>query len=521
MRLAAAVFASLCAFAPPARAGVASSPYEAGLNSYQPSAAKGFLADGPAQDALRLSNPGLLMPSLQRAHEILELESLPLRYDDPANLRRALIARDSEPSFETPALVRAYYESRPLSPAKKALVVRALAEWRTLDAELRGWLAQAGLGPKEWAAISVSERSAAIVLVLRDRLLGGRNLTLDGKAYRARAEEYARRAAPFLSAHDDYLLEEDLERHERLAAELRGARRRALAAGDADLGEALAAVARLPGVDEARGALDLLAETETPGTLPEKIKKTTVAAIARRLPDAVKAWAKGTPAEPVLAEALGAIRLESLPTSLGGYQNGKDRLIVSREHLALFVDSRGRRAADLLTDDALLAEFALEIAPIVVHETTHRLQKLRGDSFGLKALDAASLYGQEDEREAFTVQELFVRAFARRDPARAAALAKDDRLSFFWDPATIEKTLGALHLGYSNVPAAHGARARVATLARYRRAEAEKKPKSVELRPAAGLAGELASHDRFHAYLDAMKARLDAWTRRLRRARRP
>ena len=553
------LFLSAAAFA----AGLASAPervqsYSAGLGAYRTTAAAGFLSDAAARDFLRTDNPALLAPALQRAHEILDLAALPAQYADPENLRRALIARDSEPSFRKPADIRAFYAGRRLPPSQMRKVVTALAEWRTLDAELRGWLTAAGATETVWAGLSLDERSSAILGALREHVLEGRNLLLDGRAYRARLLEYAVRAAPFMSAHDDYVLGETLDKHAALAADLRRARAAANRAGDSELSEILGIANASGDMDKAREVLDMAEDASSPGARPAKISRRTVAAVAARLPDAIKRWTAGTPAENILDLALGRIELEELPTSLGGYVNRTDRLIVSRENLARFLAERGRPAEDLLTDDALLSEFALEIAPIVVHETTHRLQRLHSDQARMTPTDAAALYGHEDEREAFTVQGLFVRAFAARDPVRAAALAKDDRLAFFWDPVMIRKTIAAIHLGYSNVPSAHGARARASTLAAYRKQDANRRLPAIEaelarrramaageraranargadvpelgaglrglserglemLRRSAGVAGELETLDRLNAYLDGMAARLKDWTRLERR----
>lgn len=503
-----------------AAAGVVAAPqrlaaYQTGLTSYRTTAAASFLRDQAVLDLLRSENPAMLVPSFQRAHEILDLAALPKQYEDADNLRRALIARDSEPSFRKPADIRAFYAGRGLAPGEMTKVVRALAEWRTLDAELRGWLALAGATEEIWKALTVDERSSAVVAALRERILEGSNLSLDGAAYRKRLEEFARRAAPYMSASDDYQMDRTLERHAELAADLRRARRAARLAQDEGLSAVLGAVVRTGDMDAARGALDLLDEDEKPGSAPGKITKRTLAAVSARLPAAVKRWAAGTPAAAVLDEALGQVELDELATALGGYENGTDRLIVSREHLALFLAERGREADDLLADDALLSDFALEMAPIIVHETTHRLQRLRADASKLTTTDAAMLYGHEDEREAFTVQALFVKAFAAKHPQRAAAFASNERLSFFWKPETIAKTIAALPYGYSNVPSAHGARSRVATLARYRAYEVKKGRKTIA---SVRVRRELALLDRFNAYLDAMDARLRVWTRALRRA---
>ncbi|MBI2385707.1 MAG: hypothetical protein HYV14_06805 [Elusimicrobia bacterium] len=503
-----------------AAAGVVSVPqrlagYQAGLTSYRTGAAASFLRDDAAQALLRARDPGMLAPSFQRAHEILDLAALPGQYEDAANLRRALVARDSEPSFRRPADIRAFYAGRGLASAEMRKVVAALAEWRTLDAELRGWLGAAGATEELWEGLTVDERSSAIVAALREQLLQGRRLSMDGTAYRARLEEFARRAAPYMSANEDYRMDRTLERHEALAADLRRARRAARRARDEGLSAVLGAVSAAGDMDAARGALDRLAESDAPGSTPEKISKRTLAAVSARLPAAVKRWAAGTPAEPVLDRALGRVELDQLETALGGYQNETDRLIVSRENLGLFLLERGRKAGDLLTDDALLADFALEMAPIIVHETTHRLQRLHADASRMTTTDAAMLYGHEDEREAFTVQALFVKAFAKRHPERAAAFAGSERLSFFWKPETIAKTIAAVPYGYSNVPSAHGSRARAVTLAAFKAAEPRTGPKAAA---GARVDRQLKELDRFNAYLDAMDARLRAWTRALRRA---
>ncbi len=506
-----------------AAAGVVSVParlavYQAGLTAYNPSAATKFLADDAAQARLRDANPAMLLSEFQRAHEILELRTLPAQYEDPANLRRALIARDMEPSFEHPADLRGVYEAAKLTPADRRMVIQALAEWRTLDLELRGWLAEAGASEAIWKGLSLEERANAVIAALREHVLAGPNLALDGEAYRRRLEEFAKRAAPFMSATEDYKMDRLLERHEALAKDLRRARRAARAAEDEVLQGKLGKIAYMGEVDAASAKLEKLSPESMAAPPPVKIRKRDVRAIAKRLPDAIKLWAAGTPAEAVLEKALEKIVIDKLETALGGYENKRDRLVVSADYLGLFLHSRGKSAKEMLADPALLSDFALEIAPLVVHETTHRLQRLAGDRHGLTPADAAMLYGQEDEREAFTVQELFVRAFAAKNPERAAAMANDDRLSFIWKPETIAKTIVALPYGYSNVPAAHGSRARAVTLTKFKAVEGVKKGTRIDTPDFARR--QLGYLDRFNAYLDEMEARLKDWTRLMRRAQR-
>lgn len=515
--------------------------YHAGLTAYSPAVAAKFLADPAAQSWMTSAQPEMLVSALQRAHEIADLHALPAVYDEPVSLRRALIARDSEPSSESPADLKAMYAGWNLPDDQRLRVERALAEWRTLNPEVRDWLKAAGHTPETWKTLRLADRSAAVIAVLTEHVLGGRALLLDGVAYRERLVEFARRASPFTSASEDYRLEKVVEDHARLAADLRRARAAARRAGDAALSEALGEAARM-NPDGARGVLDLLpGAEEAPGRAPA-VTLAVLRAVQSRLPDAIRTLVKGTPAEPVIAEALATVLVDPLSSAQGGYEGKRDRLVVGREHLDGFLKERGRAAADLLSDPALLAEFALEIAPIVVHETTHRLQALRARAAGLNSLDQSTLYGQEDEREAYTVQLAFVNAFAKKEPARAKALAANPRLDFFWDPSMVVKAREFVHIGYSNVPAFHGSRARAVTLARWRAADARRRLPQIEasltragdrsgepipalggrlssmsaaalraMRAAARPGAELAMAKSYIAYLDAMDARLRAW----------
>jgi hypothetical protein len=245
----------------------------------------------------------------------------------------------------------------------------------------------------------------------------------------------------------------------------------------------------------------------------------------------------------MIDEALGRVIVDALSSAQGGYEAKRDRLVIGREHLDGFLAERGRPAADLLSDPALLEDFALEIAPIVVHEAAHRRQSLHARAAGLDALDQASLYGQEDEREAYLVQLAFVRSFAAARPERAKALAENERLEFFWDPKMIAKAIEFVHVGYSNVPGFHGARARAVTLAHWRAADARRRRPAIEaelaragdrsgppvpplggrlsamsaaalqvLRRAAQPHSELRLAKAYIAYLDDMDARVRAWS---------
>lgn len=515
--------------------------YHAGLMSYSPAAATSFLADPAAQSWMTRAQPEMLTAALQRAHEISDLRALPLTYDEPVSLRRALIARDSEPSSERPADLKAMYAAWNLPDDQRLRVERALAEWRTLNPEIREWLKAAGHTPETWKTLRLADRSAAVIAVLTEHVLGGRALLLDGDAYRQRLVEFAERASPFMSASEDYRLEKTVDDHARLAAELRRARASARRAGDSALSEVLDAAARM-GPNDARGVLDLLpGADEEPGHAPA-VAPAVLRAVQSRLPEAIRSLVKGTPAQPIIEEALARVLIDPLSSAQGGYEGKRDRLVVGREHLDGFLIEHGRTASDLLSDPALLNEFALEIAPIVVHETTHRMQALRARAAGLDYLDQASLYGQEDEREAYTVQLAFVNAFAKKDPVRAKALAANERLDFFWDPSMVAKAREFVHIGYSNVPAFHGSRARAVTLARWRAADARRRLPQIEralaragdrpgspipglggrlstmssaalrtLRDAAQPYSEMALAKNYIAYLDAMDARLRAW----------
>lgn len=531
----------------PAVAGTVALParvasYQAGLTTFSPASAKSFLEDGAAQDWLKSSTPGMLASSLLRAHEILDLRALPKHYEDEANLRRAFIARDSEPTAEKPAVLLAVYRGWNLPDDQALRVERALVEWRTISPDVRQWLRAEGHTPESWKELKVAQRAEAVVTALRALLLGGRPVAIDGQVYRDRLVGFASRASPYLSSHEDYRLDKLLENHAKLAAGLRRARAAARRAGDEALAAMLADAAR-EDMTTAEKAVEAARESAG-GPAPAKIPDAVVRRIEERLPALIRGLTRGTPAAEVIDAALDRVIVAALDAAQGGYQVDLDRLVIGREHLDGFLAERGRTAEDLLDDDALLADFALEIAPIVVHETTHRRQALFARRAGLTTIDQASLYGQEDEREAFLVQRAFVKAFAAKNPSRAKALAKNERLNFIWNPGLIGKTIGVLHLGYSNVPSYYGSRARAATLARFRYLDAQRRKPKIEaalrhgargrvdlpevgarlrklsatglraLRRAASPAGELWLARRYLDYLEALEARIRAWEKR-------
>lgn len=516
--------------------------YQAALNVYDRTAAAGFLADPAAQGWFASERPQFAVPALQRAHEILDLSALPARYEDAAGLRRALIARDSEPSSEKPDSLLAMYSAWDLPADQRKRVEQALVEWRTLDPDLRGWLTEAGLTSGAWRDLRLSERCEAVVRALMIHVLGTRPLAVDGKAYQARMASFVERASPFLSPAEDYLLDQKSRRFQELAVRLRRLREAARRSGD-ETAKALVAKTARQGPDAVSELLDRVdaGTGEAPRTVP--IPPGVIRSVQARLPAAIRRIVAGTTAEPVISEALERVLLSHHETAQGGYEARRDRLIVDRALLEGFLAERGRPAGDLLTDPALLDAFALEIAPIVVHETTHRLQSLRARAAGLDYFDQSALYGQEDEREAYTVQLAFVRAFAAAHPEKAAALAANDRLDFFWSEELVLKTRALVHVGYANVPSFHGSRARAVTLAHWRAADARRRLPAIEaelavagertgapgssalggklekmsaaalrtMRRAAEPYSELGLAKAYIAYLDAMDARIRAW----------
>lgn len=90
-----------------------------------------------------------------------------------------------------------------------------------------------------------------------------------------------------------------------------------------------------------------------------------------------------------------------------------DLIELNVDDLSGMLRAKGRSADELLSDPALLGHYALAVAPLFIHEATHARQ------FRLKArrgIEGHALYQQAMEIEAFSVQNAFALAYAKRSP---------------------------------------------------------------------------------------------------------
>lgn len=430
--------AQVRAVAPAAEAGAARAvplSYALILNSPAPALGAGaaFLADPAAQSWFAANRPEQFPVLVRGALGLKDWEQVLTSYQDPRQLREAILARQESPVATDPALLLRMVERTPALAAHRPLYEEAVLDWSLFSDETRAALAAAGAPEKVWTGLPLPDRYETLRRVFQQ--LAGTLITVgpEDPRFAAQYDNALRRVGAVMT-------DEELEGH--LAAVARAKSSATKIAG------ALAGETRAE--DSPEPAYDLSpAETR---------------AVLARLRPAILGLVRGTPSgDAILADVSGGLGLAIGRTDRDGalatYREDSSSIVLGGKQLAGLLAALGRAPRDLLTDDEALADAAVLYSHLFVHEATHHRQELWAKRLPEGARRLA--YNHSSEIEANNAQARFLREKRAADPAFAA---REARLRDVWgmvaavmrqpeglasDPAALSSWLTT---GYRHVP---------------------------------------------------------------------
>ncbi|HXS99304.1 MAG TPA: hypothetical protein VN915_01370 [Elusimicrobiota bacterium] len=405
---------------------------EAGAASAAAAAPSAF----PLGYALALQSPApSLSPALVGgALGLSDWRQVLTSYDDPRELREAILSREESPAANDPALLLRMVDRAPALAAKRRLYEEAVLDWSVFSEETRAALAKAGAPESVWTTLTLPERYETFRRVFQE--IAGRMITVEpgDPAFAAQYEKALRRVSAVMT-------DEELAGHQAALARARAAAERtaaALSCGNA------APEAPEPSYD--------LSPAETK-------------ALLARLTPAIAGELRGTPSGyALLAELSGgglslAVGETSRDGALATYREDSSSIVLGSKQLAELLAALGRTPRDLLSDDETLADAAALYSHLFVHEATHHRQELWARRLPAGARRLA--YNQASEIEANGAQAKYLREKRAADPAFAA---REARLRGVWgmvaavmrqpeilasDPAAMRSWLTT---GYRHVP---------------------------------------------------------------------
>jgi hypothetical protein len=399
--------------------------YKVQLDRGEASAAGKFLQDVPTLSWYAENRPADLAPMLMAAHQALDVRAAAAYASDPVLLRRALLARADTPVFAAPSHVMIAVGSDPSLAKAAPAFAEAMLEWGALKDGQRAALARDDMDAARWSSRPLSERLAALS-ALYDAAWKKRSAGLapGSPEYRALLNQYLVVAGPYLSQREEAVLIEHRERVKKVQARLDQAR--ALLSKRGSDPDTLDRLASSPHLDDLESGLEAFFDRNTaatpgsaapsagPAATPMPLER-FLASAAGLMPGIMKRITEGTEAGAML-EALDAgptktkvVIGKSAAGSSAHYAQIADEIVLNESHLSAFMRWESLTREQFLSDVAAQDRFALLIAPIYVHEATHRRQALASDRKGISRRQRSHLYSQSDEEESFMAQALIAR----------------------------------------------------------------------------------------------------------------
>ena len=368
-------------------------------------------------------------------------------YDDPRQLREAILSRQDSEVATRPALLLKLVDRTPALAAHRRLYEQAALDWSMFSTEERAAFAAAGAPENVWSAMPLPARYEMARRVFQELTATAITVGPEDPGYVAQYEKALSRVGLVMT-------DEELETHlESIAAAKR--------ASSSAARTAAALSADAPAAEDAPAPAYDLSPDET-------------RALLARLEPAILGLVRGTPSgDRVLAGVSGGgltigLGSTSRDDALATYHAESSSIVLGEKQLAGLMAALGRSPRDLLTDDEALADAAVLYSHLFVHEATHHRQELwaRRLPAGARPL----VYNQQSEVEANNAQALFLKEKRAADPAFAA---REKRLRGVWglvaavmrqpeglasDPAAMSSWLSN---GYRHVPTLARASARL------------------------------------------------------------
>jgi len=409
------------------------------LRDNDPFAAMNFLADGPRQDALKVSEPDLFREVFQRAAELKDLKGVVSGASDARSIRLGLLRRTGCTfCLDANALtswVKEYMPER--GPAELRELDSALWSWGTLTEEQKAWLAQEKQDAP-WAKMAFLDRHEQ----MRRWALGERDVLLklnpgDEKG----VADFRSRAGQIQEALGYDEMTQAWRRWElakQASTSMALARARAAAGVDA---RQRALLAEAAGAADPPARLSALSQFfENLGERPRELLEAAPPRPDQRfdgesrrvvcdlLKTSLLKETGGTFAGKDLEAFYSRVPLEvrfsmTDMSAFGWYDDGGNTLFFNERYVEQYVKSRGASVEELKRDPALLRDLARTLIGTFVHEAQHHRQDVWA-----RDNKQPRLYHQGDEVEAFQVQALFLLEKMKNDPKfRAFAEAEGER----------------------------------------------------------------------------------------------
>jgi hypothetical protein len=348
--------------------------------------------------------------------------------------------------------------------APRGFLRAALYDWDTLDAAQKRWLAAHGRTPASWGAVRFGERQKAMSEWAKPLFEAIMKAVPRTPAELKELQDERAEIRSVLDNEQQNLAGERVEQDAAAVKALAEAESRLAGSNDPRLRAALEQARSAPDLDARLTALAAIfdglhvpnAELRAAAPLPvdRAFDAKTRRLAAEMLGPALLQAVDGTWAGAELKDfyARNPMKITIRKDDVGAWASYNDEtgaINFSSPKIEEFLKARGRGAADLTRDGALLRALAQEMASTFVHEATHQRQGVWAKEQGIP--DSESQYG---EMEAMETEALFVLEKSRRDPsfkrdleraARDSDSVREDleRANQLWNagPADFRKTI--------------------------------------------------------------------------------
>ncbi len=359
--------------------------YRLMINSPAPtlSAGTAFLRDDAAQQWFLDNRPAQFPALLRDALGLRDWERVLTSYDDPRQLREAILSRQDSDIATQPALLLALVDRTPALAAKRRLYEEAVLDWSVFSPGTRGVLNAADISNKLWSDLNLSDRYRSLRRISQ-KVMG--TLITVGPGH----PEYTAQYAKALSRTSAIMTDEEIKKHhesitraKRLDKGLRLAAKAAGASADETAAALVDSARRAEDLDAVEAALGLACSRlglAVPAEKPEPaydLSPEETGALLARLSPAILDVISGTPSGDELLAAISdtGLRLTIDETAHDGvlaHYTKKSKVIVfGDKQLARLMAELGRVPRDLLSNDEALADAAVLYASLFVHEATH------------------------------------------------------------------------------------------------------------------------------------------------------
>lgn len=396
-----------------------------------PAAARQVL-ERPETVPLRTADPAAFQRLFEAAAQVRDVEGVVKGMSLPDGVRNAFLARPPGCFCHAPGPLIAWFDLYVDGSHhdRRDTVREAELEWDRMPPAARGALAARRA---DWPSLDLGARFAALKAGYADLELAALlALVPNTRSQFAALERRADELRPLLTEDDSERLIGHVAQARALVNGLEDAARRLGRGGDPRLAQMLAdaraagsvneALSRLGTFFDGLGTRNTGVDRERPSTASEALDPGQRALLASLLRTGLQRAIAGTTAGDEIVAFYRTtplnLHLEPAERYTGAYYTpGTDDITINLRSIEEFARVRGRRAADVLSDPALLQQLSWLLAPVLVHEATHHRQDRWEREHGLPIGNT-----QEAEEEAYQTQAVFTIEKTRRDPAYLAFL---------------------------------------------------------------------------------------------------